>query len=183
MLAFRRTFPIGLLLVAFAGPMSLHAASLPKFTEEREAAALFFVKKHCSELMPLLDGLKRNNRTNYELEIREIFQVTEMLANISDDRRHEIELRIWKTENKAFVVVARLSTTKDDEKKPLVSQLHDFAKDLVDLEIQSLELQSEQLEKDLGSTRDELRSLKDNLDKSIKERFDHLFDKAKKHKK
>src|SRR5262249_36313916 len=42
------------------------AAGLPRFTEEREAAALFFVKKQLPELLPLLEELKKTNAPHYE---------------------------------------------------------------------------------------------------------------------
>src|SRR4051794_40418485 len=83
--------------------------ALPRFTEEREAAALFFVKKQLPDLLPLLEQLKKNSQPQYRTEIREIFQATEWLADLQDDpRRHELELKIWKTENKAFTVAAKL---------------------------------------------------------------------------
>src|SRR5690242_11756353 len=76
--------------------------SLPRFTETREAAALFFVKKHVPEVLPLLEQLKKSNPTQYQQEIREVFQVTEMLADLQDDPpRQELELKVWKTETRA----------------------------------------------------------------------------------
>src|SRR5262249_54432179 len=64
---------------------------LPRFTEEREAAALFFLKKHVPEVLPLLDQLKKTNKPQYEREIREVFRVTEMLADLQDDpRRYDL---------------------------------------------------------------------------------------------
>src|SRR5438093_4443106 len=58
---------------------------LPRFTEEREAAALFFVKKHLPELLPLLQQLKKNSVSSYKKEIQSIYQVTELLADLRDD--------------------------------------------------------------------------------------------------
>ncbi|HEY1861909.1 MAG TPA: hypothetical protein VGG61_16225, partial [Gemmataceae bacterium] len=39
----------------------VEARALPRFTEEREAAALCFVKKQLPDLVPLLEQLKKNN--------------------------------------------------------------------------------------------------------------------------
>jgi hypothetical protein len=177
-----------IVLAALAGVCLCHsapaaAAPLPRFSEEREAAAQFFVKKHCPELLPLLEELKKNSRSQYEQQVREVFQLTEMLAEIGDERRHDLELRIWKTENKAFVAVARLATAKDEERKTIESQLHRLAKDLVELEIQSLEIQAGQLEKEFLETKAEVVRLKENLDKVSKERVDQLLEKAKGRKK
>ena len=53
-------------LVSLAPGLGRAAEPPPRFTEEREAAALFFVRKHCPELLPLLEELRRSNRPAYE---------------------------------------------------------------------------------------------------------------------
>src|SRR5258707_7318720 len=90
---------------------------LPTFTEEREAAALHFVKKHLPELLPILERLKTADKDKYHTEIREIFQVTEWLGDLQADepKRHALELEMWKTENQALIVVAKLANRPPDE--------------------------------------------------------------------
>src|SRR5260370_412922 len=113
--------------------------SLPRFTEEREAAALCFVKKHLAELVPLLEQLKKSNAGQYQHEIREIFQATEWLADLQDDaKRYELELKIWKAENKAHILAAKLSTPVDEERKKFEGQLQELAKEPVELDVQVL---------------------------------------------
>ena len=51
---------VAALAVAVLFPCAARAEPLPRFTEEREAAALHFVRKHCPDLIPLLDDLKKN---------------------------------------------------------------------------------------------------------------------------
>jgi hypothetical protein len=162
----------------------METVNLPRFTEEREAAALFFVKKHLPELLPLLEELKKNNAPVYELEVREIFQVTELLADLRDEpRRYDLELKIWKTENRAHALVARLSTPSDEERKKIEGQLQDLAKELVELDIQVLELKAEELDKELGEIKDELAKNRENIDKNTKDRYAALLEKVKKRKK
>jgi hypothetical protein len=158
---------------------------LPRFTEEREAAALFFVKKHLPELLPLLEELKKNNGPQYQHEIRQIFQVTEMLADLREDdpKRYELELKVWKAENKANTLVAQLSTPTEDVRKKVEAQLQELAKELVDLDMQVLELRAEQLDKELGEVKDELAKMRDNVDKQVKDRYEGLLDKARRPKK
>src|SRR5262245_3827034 len=171
-----------LILLATLAPDA--GPSLPRFTEEREAAARFFVKKHVPELLSLLDELKKNNAAKYQQEIREIFQVTEMLADLQDDeRRHDLELKIWKSENKAYVLVARLATPNEEERKKVLGQLRDLARELVDMDIQVLELQADQLDKELGEIKDELARAREQVEQNVKTRYDALLDKAKKPKK
>ena len=158
------------------------ASNLPRFTEEREAAALFFVKKHVPEVLPLLEELKKNNPAQYQQEIREVFQATEMFADLQDDPRlHELELKIWKTETKAHTLVAKLSTPKEERTK-VEANLQEMARELVDLDIQVLELKADQLDKELGEVKDELARTKEQMDKSIKAKYDALLDQAKKRK-
>lgn len=159
------------------------AEPLPRFTEEREAAALHFVRKHCPDLVPLLDGLKQANRAAYERQVRETFQVTELLADLQDDpKRHELELKIWIAENKALVAVAKLATAKDDDRKRAEEQLQALAKELVALDVRALEHRVEVLGTELSSAKDELAKFRENLDRAAKDRFEALLERAKKKK-
>jgi len=167
-----------------AGAPEGSGTSLPRFTETREAAALFFVKKHVPEVLPLLAQLKKSNPTQYQQEIREVFQVTEMLADLQDDpRRQELELKVWKTETRAHALVARLSTPKEDERKKVEAALMELARELVDLDIQVLELKADQLDKELGEVKDELAKARDQADRNAKARYERLVNGAKPRKK
>jgi hypothetical protein len=177
-------FAAGLPATSLASAPEPERRALPRFTEEREAAALFFVKKNLPDLVPLLEQLKKNSERHYRTEIREIFQATEWLADLQDDpRRHELELKIWKAENKAYTLAAKLSTPAEEERKKIELELQSLAKELVDLDIQVLEWKSEQLDKELGEVKDELAKAKENNDKQVKERYEMLIDKAKKRRK
>jgi hypothetical protein len=171
-----------LILPAFvAGVSDDH---LPRFTEEREAAALFFIKKHSPEVLPLLEQLKKDNLIQYQHEIREVFYVTELLADLQDEpKRYELELRIWKTESKAHALVAQLSTPSEEERKKIEAALMDLARELVDLDIQVLEWKSEQLDKELGELKDELARNREQIEKVIRTRFDGLLTKIRKPRK
>lgn len=169
---------VALLVCAAIAPA---ADALPRFTEEREAAALHFVRKHCPDLVPMLDELKKSNRPAYEQQVRETFQVTELLADLQDDpKRHDLELKIWKAENKALVLVARLATPKEDDRRAVEQDLQATAKELVELEVQSLEHRAALLEQDLSATKDELSKTRDNFDRTVKERYAGLLEKARK---
>jgi hypothetical protein len=178
-----RQAPLGVLslltlVLALAGS---RADPLPRFTEEREAAALFFVKKHAAEVLPLLAQLKKTNLAQYQQEIREVFYVTELLAELQDEpRRYELELKIWKTESKAHALVARLSTPSQEERKRVEANLHELAKELVELDIQVLELKAEQLDKELGDIKDELSRTRDQFDKVARTRYEGLLGKVRK---
>jgi hypothetical protein len=178
-------FPrLAIVLAAIVSPQAIASAEpLPKFTEEREAAAMHFVRKHCPELVPLLDDLKKTNRPAYESQIRETFQVTEFLADLQDDqKKYDLELKLWKAENKALVLVAKLTTPKEEERKTIEDQLHSLAKELVELEVQSMEHRLELLNNELAGAKEELSKFKDNFDRTVKDRFEMLVEKARKKK-
>jgi hypothetical protein len=165
-------------------PCAASAEQLPRFTEEREAAAVHFVRKHCPELLPLLEDLKKNNRPAYELQVRETFQVTELLADLREDdpRRYELELKVWIAENKALVLVARHATAKNGEQRAVEDQLHALAKELVDLDVQTAEHRVEVLRAEFNAAKADLAKLRDGIDRSVKERFESLMEKARKKK-
>ncbi|WP_439631153.1 hypothetical protein [Gemmata sp.] len=165
-------------------PAAARAAEpLPRFTEEREAAALLFVRKHCQEVLPLLDELKKANRAAYESQVRETFQVSELLADLQDDpKRYDLELRAWKAENRALVLVAKLATPRDEDRKAIEDQLQALARELVELEAQSLEHRVALLQGELGAAKDELNKVRDNFDRTVKDRFDALVERARKKK-
>jgi hypothetical protein len=159
------------------------AAPLPRFTEEREAAALHFVRKHCPELLPLLDELKRTNRPLYERQILETFQVTELLADLLDDpKRYEVALRIWKTENQALVLVAQITTAKPEERESLEQRLQHMARELIELEAQEIECRLELLRTELAFHKEELSKYRENFDRLARERYESLLQKARKGK-
>lgn len=158
--------------------------SLPRFTEEREAAALFFVKRNLPELAPYLELIKKNNATMYQHQVREIFHLSEMLADLGHEPRlYDLELAIWKTENMSHLLVARLTTCTDEERPALEKQLFDLAKQLVDLDIQILEMKADQLDRELGEVRDELSRVRENKDGHAKQHFEKLMEKVRKRKK
>lgn len=178
-------FALGAIVIgSLLGGWRTGLADLPRFTEEREAAVLYFVKKHVPELVPLLEQLKKESLPHYQREISEIFQVTELLTEMRDDsQRHELELKIWIAENKAHVLVARLSVPGEEERKKIHAQLQEVVRQLVALDLESLELRADQLERELTEARDEIAKIRDNRDKHAKTRYEALVQKSTKTKK
>ncbi|MBX9584310.1 MAG: hypothetical protein K2X87_28760, partial [Gemmataceae bacterium] len=163
-----------------AGP-GVAAEALPRFTEEREAAALHFVRKHCPDLLPPLDELKRASRTAYEQQVRETYQITEYLADLRDDpARYNIELKLWKAENRALVLAARAVTTAGDEKTTAETQLRAVAKELADLDVKAAEYRVQVLERELDAAKTALAKSKDDTDRAARDKYDGLLERARK---
>jgi hypothetical protein len=157
---------------------------LPRYSEEHEAAVLHFVKKNLPDLLPVLEQLKKTSATQYQQEIRELYNDTEVLAELSDDtQRYELELKIWKAENKARLLIAKLSTPNMAVRKKCQDDILKLAKDLVDFDLQGLKLKADQLDKELGEINDEISRMKENKETITKERYETLLNKAQRGKK
>jgi hypothetical protein len=85
------------------------------FTEEREAAAMTFVRAYHPELADLLDQLKLSNTTEYQRAIRDLFKSSEKLAQVQEKSpaRYELELELWKVDSRIQVLLARLTMSPD----------------------------------------------------------------------
>lgn len=168
-------------LAAWLPPSTAQSqAGLPRFTEEREAAVRFFVGKHLPELLPVLDELKKHNGPRYQREISLLFQATEYLAELRDDpRRHELELKIWQTENRAYLVLARMAGASMAERKALELQLQDLARELVELDLQVLKLKAEQLTRELQEIQAAIAQSQKQAERQARERFERLLEKIK----
>ncbi len=162
-------------------PANGNGAPLPKFTEEREAAAIQFARKHLPDLPPILEKLKAADLKKYREEISEIFQVTELLSELQeqDPRRHDLELEIWKTQTRSLILVSRLRTAADEDKPRLTDDLQNAAKKLVDLDMLVLRLRVDELEKELNEAREELAKGEEKREALTKERYQKLFEQAK----
>ena len=89
------------------------------------------------------------------------------------------ELKIWKTENKAHLLIAKLSTPNEAERKKLQEHIQELARELVELDYKILEVRAEQLDRELGEVKDEMARITNDKDKITKERYQELLDKAK----
>jgi len=152
------------------------ARPLPRFTEEREAAARHFVGKHLPEVLPLLDDLKKSAADQYQREVRRIFQATELLAELQGDTaRYDLELRIWKAEQLAATQVARLATGPAAETPKVQATLKTLARELVELDVALLQLKTDRLERELASTRDALSRGREEMDRDARKRYEELL--------
>jgi hypothetical protein len=167
-----------------AAPVGPEAGALPRFTEEREAAALCFLKKNATELLPLMQRLKKDNPARYQHEIRAVFQVAEMLAELEENpQRYALELEIWKVETKAHALAARLPMREEAERRKIETELQRIAKELVGLDTRVLELKAAQAEKELSEIRDELAKARDQGPARAKARYEDLIEQSRKRRK
>jgi hypothetical protein len=167
-----------------ATPVVPDAGALPRFTEEREAAALCFLRKNASDLLTLLERLKKDNPPRYQHEIRAVFQVAEMLADLEENpQRHDLALEIWRVETKARALAARLPAQGEVEQRKTEGELQKIARQLVALDTRVLELKADQAEKELSEIREELTKARDQGPARVKARYDNLIEQGRKRRK
>jgi hypothetical protein len=163
---------------AFSGP---RRDTPPAFSEEREAAALHFVKKHAAELLPVLEKLKTSDPKKYQAEVCELFQTCEWLTDMrhEDEKRYNLELDVWRTETRSLLLVARLAGLKEDERDKHKAEVEECARKLIDLEMLIMKHRIETLEKELGEARDEFTKAEEQKENLVKDRFSKLVEEAK----
>jgi hypothetical protein len=88
-------------------------------TPEREAAVLTFIQRNHGELADLLAHLKDNQPAEYEQAVKEIFRVTERLAQIQerDPLQYELEIAVWTAQSRVQLLSARMKMAVTDDLK------------------------------------------------------------------
>jgi hypothetical protein len=93
-------------------------------TPEREAAVLTFIQRNHAELADLLAHLKDNQPAEYEQAVKEIFRVTERLAQIQerDPLQYELEIAVWTAQSRVQLLSARMKMAVTDDLKQELRQ-------------------------------------------------------------
>lgn len=94
-------------------------SALPSFTEEREAAALVFVRREQPEFAAIVERLRTARPEEYRQAIRELFHTSELLTTVRDIDAdlHAIQLREWKTRSRLQLLLARYGMAPSPELK------------------------------------------------------------------
>lgn len=147
--------------------------SLPMFTEEREAAALTFVRKNRPELLKMLEQLQVHNPGEYERAIRDLFRTSETLASIKqEDRgRYELALKAWQAETHAHLLMARLVQEQGDAGKAK-GELKQAVEKLVDVQLEQVADQVRRLEAELERARRHHQDIKDRRDEIVRQQLE-----------
>ena len=147
------------------------------FTEEREAAAMTFVRMNHPELAALLDQLKLNDIAEYQRAIRELFHSSEKLAQLQDrnPKRYPMELEAWKLNSRIRLLVARLTMSpdpkiEDELRQALVQQLG--------LRKAALNDERERLESRVAELKEQLDKLEEQQVASVEKRMARLLSDA-----
>ena len=156
----------------------------PRFTEEREAAAIHFVKKQCPELMPLLEELKKANRASLRsADPRDV--PGHRIARGTAGRPEALRTRTEDVEGGEQGARAGRETGDPEGRGPQgdrgpaagAGEGNGRTGECSRWNTASSCLQSE-----LASSKDELAKFRDNLERTVKDRYESLLEKARKKK-
>ena len=123
---------------------------LPSFTEEREAAALVFARKHNPDVMKLLSHLKKTHRDQYERTIRELFKTSEHLAHLRerDPKEADLALKGWITHSQIHLLASQLARNPDDA-EDIKKKLKATFEHIVEIQLAQSALQIQKLKQNL----------------------------------
>lgn len=157
------------------GGQKAKSAAALSITPAREAAALTFVRTNHPELADLLTKLKERRPHEYQKALRELFRVSERLAESQEKQphRYELELNEWKLQSRIQLLVARMTMGRTPE---LEQELRNLLGEQLDLRMAILQLDHERaaaraqsLQRDLddfGARRQQL--LDERFEKAVK---------------
>lgn len=143
-------------------------------TPEREAAVNTFVRLHHPDLADLLSHLKTNQRKEFDRAVRELYRVSENLAQLQerDQERHALELRRWKAQSRVHLLTARLRMGDSEDLK---RQLKESLFELRDVRVALLELDRVRAAERLQKAEAELARLRSSGDASIEAQLRQLL--------
>ena len=144
----------------------------PVFTEEREAAALTFVRKNRPELLKMLEELKLRNPAEYQRAVGDLFRTSEMLASVrqEDPGRYELALKGWQAEMHANMLFARL-VQQPGETKEVEAELRQAVEKLVGSQIEQTAYQVRRVEGELERLRKHHQELESRRAELVRERM------------
>ncbi len=147
-------------------------------TPEREAAVMKFVEQHHPELAALLDSLKSRNSNEYQRAVRDLFRVSERLAQFfgRDPQRYELELRLWQSQSRMDLLAARLKMSASQE---LQTQLQQSLDEHFSLRQSLLRLERDRAADRLRKLDEQLQTLDASRDELLDRQLKQLVGKPK----
>lgn len=152
------------------------STELPIFTEEREAAALVFVRKHRPEMARMLEHLKENHREHYERHIRDLFRTSERLANLRqrDSEHAKLALKGWQLESRLHMMAAQMAQHPDQVEKRKEALQKGF-EELIDIQIQIAARQVAQLQNQVKMATERHEKMKARRKQMAQQRLEQVL--------
>lgn len=151
-------------------------------TPEREAAVTKFVEKNHSELAALLAHLKTSQPKEYERAVRDLFRVTEKFAMVKErgDAQYDLELKAWKAQSRAQLLVARLKMTDPEsaDSDELKTQLREILTEQLQARIEVMKLERERTTARLEKLNQDIGKFEQNREAVIDSHVNNLMNQV-----
>lgn len=151
-------------------------------TPEREAAVISFVERNHAELAALLAHLKANQPKEYERAVRDLFRVTEKLAMVHerDSRQYDLELKAWKSQSRAQLLVARLKMTDPESanSEELKNQLREILSEQMQARLEVMKLERERVSGRLEKLNDDITRMERDRESVIDNHVTNLMNQV-----
>lgn len=151
-------------------------------TPEREAAVTTFVEKNHAELAALLVHLKTNQPKEYERAVRDLFRVTEKFAMVKErgDAQYDLELKAWKAQSRAQLLVARLKMTDPEsaDTEELKTQLREILTEQLQARIEVMKLERERTTARLEKLNQDIGKFEQNREAVIDSHVNNLMNQV-----
>ena len=148
-------------------------------TPEREAAVMKFVEQHHPELGTLLVRLKDGDRKEYDRAVRDLFRVSERLAQTHerDQSRYELELRAWQVQSRIDLLTARMRMSGGEELK---SQLRQTLLEQHQIKQQLLQFERDRVAERLQKLDEQLKGIEQSREDIVEKQLRLLSGEKKK---
>lgn len=86
--------------------------------KSQQTAAIAFAKANHSELVPLLNSLRKTRAADYKRELRQLHAASTRLSKMKErvpKERYEQELNVWKLDSRIRLQLAKWAVSKDDK--------------------------------------------------------------------
>ncbi|MEX2173814.1 MAG: hypothetical protein WD872_05590 [Pirellulaceae bacterium] len=135
-------------------------------TPEREAAVFAFVERNHAELTDLLTHLKTNQPKQYVQAVKDIYRVTDRLAQLQerDPLHYELEIELWTAQSHVQLLTARLRMGDSDEYR---QQLRAAVGEQIEARLAVLKHQHGQAAQRLAKMEREIGELEENRETVI----------------
>lgn len=151
-------------------------------TPEREATVTTFVEKNHPELGALLAHLKTSQPKEYERAVRDLFRVTEKFAMVKErgDAQYDLELKAWKAQSRAQLLVARLKMTDPEsaDSEELKTQLREILTEQLQARLEVMKLERERTTVRLEKLNQEIGKFERNREAMIDSHVNNLMNQV-----
>jgi hypothetical protein len=117
---------------------------------ERETAALAFARQHHPELLTLIDKLRKENRREYNMAIRDLSQASDRLTRLKKQSpaQYDVALAAWKLDSRAHLLAARMTMTPDPA---MEAELKQVLRERVDLRLKEYKFERDRIQQRLAT--------------------------------